>query len=227
MKPIMPSNWKAPRRVLCTLLLGITALWAMPRSARAQLYVSNSNAVGKYNATTGAPINANFITGLGAPVVEFNLFVGGLALSGNNLFVASGGFFGSAARVGKYDATMGVAINANFITGTSGQLALSGDGTALFVVNSGNTPTSTVGKYNATTGAAINANFITGLGAPVGIALSGNNLFVGTISNPLNTVGEYNATTGAAINANFITGSTPPTDSRCRPTALPSSWSTT
>jgi len=70
-KTIITSNWRPLRRALCTLLLGITALWAMPGSARAQvLYVSQVNAgiVGEYDATTGAAINANFITGLNSPV---------------------------------------------------------------------------------------------------------------------------------------------------------------
>src|SRR5271167_4574084 len=106
MKPIMPSNWKVQCRVLCTLLLGIAALWAMPRSAHAQLYVSQvfNGGVGKYNATTGAAINANFITGLSSPK--------GLALSGNHLFVTNV----LSNTIGEYDATTGAAIKANFIT---------------------------------------------------------------------------------------------------------------
>jgi hypothetical protein len=109
MKPIMPFEWKAQRRVLWTLLLGVTALWAMPRSTRAQLYVSDSNGVGEYNATTGAAVNANFITGL------FDSM--GIALSDNNLFVGTGGFALGTGTVGKYNAATGAAINANFITG--------------------------------------------------------------------------------------------------------------
>jgi len=118
--------------------------------------------------------------------------------------------------VGKYDATMGVAINANFITGTNGPLAISADGTALFVTNNANT----VGEYNATTGAAINPNFITGPSGLTGdLAIDGTallvaNTFIMTNITPTGqpytvisgTVGEYNATTGAAINPNFITG---------------------
>ena len=58
----------------------------MPRSAHAQLYVSQLS-------------NGN------EPV--------GLALSGNNLLVAN--YLGTT--VGEYDATTGIALNANFITG--------------------------------------------------------------------------------------------------------------
>jgi hypothetical protein len=215
MKPIMPFKWKAQRRVPWTLLLGVLALWAMPRSAHAQLYASQSttNTVGKYDANTGAAINANFITGLSGPM--------GLALSadGTVLFVAND----SNGSVGEYNAATGAAINANFITGLPGLvgLALSADGTALFAANTfvlGLPHTvgvvNTVGKYNATTGAAINANFITeggGLFGPVlsGIALSGNNLFVELFSpdpSSSSTVIKYDATMGVAINADFITG---------------------
>ena len=68
MKTIITSNWRPLRRAVCTLLLGIAALWAMPRSARAQLYVSQvgqrvTRYLGEYNATTGAVINANLIRG--------------------------------------------------------------------------------------------------------------------------------------------------------------------
>src|SRR5271165_296639 len=45
-------------------------------------------------------------------------FFSGIALSGNNLFVGSVTFF--EGTVIKYDATMGVAINDNFITGLNG-----------------------------------------------------------------------------------------------------------
>ena len=111
----MTSNSRPLRRALCTLLFGIAALWAMPRSARGQLYVSQvfNGGVGKYNATTGAAIHANFITGLSA-------FPVGIALSGNNLFVTN--FFSNT--VGEYNATTGAVINANFITGLSDPCAL-------------------------------------------------------------------------------------------------------
>jgi DNA-binding beta-propeller fold protein YncE len=201
MKTITTSNWRPQCRILWTLLLGITALWAMSRSAHAQLYVSQSatNTVGKYDTTTGAVINANFITGLSGP--------SGLAVSadGTALFVANN----SNGTVGKYNAITGAVINTSFITGLSGPtgLAVSADGTALFVANNSN---GTVSKYNAITGAAINTNFITGLSGPDAFAVSadGTALFVANNSNA--TVGKYNAITGAAINTNFITGLTGP-----------------
>jgi hypothetical protein len=113
------------RHALFTLLLCIATLWVMPRSARAQIYVAQdlgglTPAVGKYNVT-GAPINPSFITG-------FTFLKGptGLALSGNALYVAYGN--GGGSTVGKYDATTGALINANFITGAGGDfLAISGN----------------------------------------------------------------------------------------------------
>jgi hypothetical protein len=69
----------------------------------------NLGTVGEYNSTTGAAINANFITGLNDSM--------GLALSGNNLFVGNGGFSPGSGTVGEYDATTGAPTNANFITG--------------------------------------------------------------------------------------------------------------
>jgi hypothetical protein len=95
MKTIIKSIWRPLCRALCTLLIGIAALLAMPRNARAPvLYVGQSaiNSVGEYNATTGAAINANYITGLNDPA--------GLAVSGNDLFVVNYG----ADTVGEYNA---------------------------------------------------------------------------------------------------------------------------
>ena len=119
MKTIMTSNWRPLRRALCTLLVGIAALWAMPIIARAQLL----DRAGEYNATTGATINANFITGL-----ELS---SGLALSGNNLFVANY----ARGTVGEYNATTGAAINANLIAGLSNLVGLALSGNNLFVAN--------------------------------------------------------------------------------------------
>jgi hypothetical protein len=205
MNTIITSNSRLLRRALCTLLLGIAALWAMPRIAYAQLYVGQGptpgegGTVGEYNVTTGAPINGIFITGLSEPE--------GLALSGNNLFVAQE----DNNTVGEYNATTGAAINASFITGVSIPAGLAVSGNNLFVASQSGTVAGTVAEYNATTGALINANFIIAgfspgstTNGPYALAVSGNNLFVANYES--STVGEYNATTGAAINTSFITG---------------------
>jgi outer membrane protein assembly factor BamB len=114
-----------------------------------------------YNATTGAVINANFITGLSFPT--------GLAVFGKTLFVADL----QDGSVGAYNATTGSTINANFITGLIAPVGLAVSGNTLFVVN--HEFGGAIGKYDATTGAAINATFLTGPGFPFfpfGIAVS-------------------------------------------------------
>jgi hypothetical protein len=143
--------------------------------------------IGKYDGTTGAAINTNFITGLSStPVV--------LALSGNNLFVTVKGpnEIGDS-KVSEYDATTGALINANFIRGLNQRLGLAVFGNNIFVADffSG-----TVGKYNATTGAVINANFM----------VLCNNLFVA--NSIMGIVDQYDATTGALINV-LNTGGSP------------------
>jgi hypothetical protein len=160
-EPIITSIWRPLRRAACTfLLLGITVLWVMPRTARAQLlYVSqyNTATVGVYNASTGATINPSHITGLSAPF--------GLALSGNTLFVSDDG---NNNVIGKYVASTGSPINAAFIPGVGAAfLALSGS--TLYVAGYGGT---TIDRYNASTGAPIGTNpFIGGLDCIYGIAL--------------------------------------------------------
>ena len=63
-----------------------------------------TNTVGEYNVTTGATINASFITGLDGPR--------GLSISGNNLYVSNS----YDNTVGVYDATTGAAVNASLIS---------------------------------------------------------------------------------------------------------------
>src|ERR1700722_15177603 len=101
MKIIHTSNWRPRHRAFCTLLC-VAALWAMPRSAHTQLYVSQvlASAVGEYNATGGA-INTSFIL---LPPGDDPVAI---ALSGNTLFVSN---FGEGT-VGAYNATTGAPIN--------------------------------------------------------------------------------------------------------------------
>src|ERR1700739_4797301 len=174
------SNWRPLLRAFYPFLIAIAALWAMPKNAHAQLYVTevpgdNGGVVDKYDAKTGAAISPSFITGLNDPQW--------LAVKGNTLFVSN--TFSDFPTVGKYDATTGAAINASFITGLNIPVGLAVLGNTLFVVNERN---GTVGKYDATTGAAINASFITGLNGPIGLAVLGNTLFVANAGG--NTVGK-------------------------------------
>jgi len=150
-------------RAFYPLLIAIAALWAMPKNAHAQLYVtqipsppSTIGVVGKYDAKTGAAISPSFITGLNLPA--------GLALLGNTLFVANR----TSGTIGEYDATTGAVIDANFITGLNLPDGLAVLGNKLFVLNNGS---GIVGEYNAKTGDVINASFITGLNEPLGLAV--------------------------------------------------------
>jgi hypothetical protein len=238
------SNWRPTGPGLCTLILTIAMLGAMPISVRAQfiyvslphsntvgeysaagaatnvklittgldrpiwvavsgntLFVANtaSGTIGAYNATTGDPINATFITGVS----------GGLAVSGNTLFVVGGGTSAGAGKIGEYDASTGTVINANLITGLTEPRTVAVSGNTLFVTRKGSGPPGSilpciVSAYNATTGEVIKADFITGLRNPQGLAVSGNNLFVA--DSDRDAISEYDAKTGAVINANFIVG---------------------
>lgn len=187
MKTITTLIGGSLRRALCTLLLCVGALWAMPISALTQIYVSQlaNPGVGEYNASTGAAINANLITELGFP--------DGLAVSGNNLFVAELSGNNNAGSVGEYNASTGAVINPNFIVfpplsaiGNPSALAVSGN--ILYVAGA----SGTIGEYDATTGAPINARLITGPSNPSTIAVSGNMIFA--VYPAFGTIGKYNAT---------------------------------
>src|SRR5215469_1729755 len=193
MKTGMTSNCRLPSRALVSFIIAIATVWAMPKSVRAQLYVTNrpgggNGVVSEYNATTGTGINLRLIT-CSTDEIDF-----GLALLGNMLFVTDQSGF-----VGKYNATTGATVNANFITGLSVPKGIAVLDNTLFVANGGS---GTVGKYDARDGAAIKPRFIMGLKQPEGLVVLGNALFVANFGS--NTVGKYDARNGAAINARFI-----------------------
>jgi hypothetical protein len=126
--------------------------------------------ISEYDATTGALINANFITGLNQPE--------GIAISGNDLFVVNNGDDNNAAgpltngTVGEYDLTTGAAINSALVAGMNQPVAVAVLGNDLFVTsNPYPYGSGTIGEYDAMTGTAINASFITGLDDPQGIAV--------------------------------------------------------
>jgi hypothetical protein len=140
------SDLQSLLRALYASLIAIAALSGMAEPARGQLYVSQLGILttSEYNAATGVAINANLIKRLITPsglavqgntifvanesgwvgkydgtainprfITGMRFFPQGLAVQGNILFVANFGF----GTVGKYNATTGNAINANFITG--------------------------------------------------------------------------------------------------------------
>src|SRR6266481_4150996 len=160
-----------------------------------QLYVSDEAAinVGKYTAS-GTPINPSLISGL---YYEPE----GIAISGNNLFVARfAADQSNLSSIGLYT-TSGATVNASLITGPVGftGIALDGEG-HIFVAND---LTGTIGEYT-TSGATVNASLISGLNGPWGLACDGNgHLFVS--DNWGGDIREY-STSGQVINASLVTG---------------------
>jgi hypothetical protein len=168
---------------------------------------ASNGTVAEYT-TSGALVNASLITGLQSN----NGGVGDLAISGENLFVASGGtlpFQGSVTTVGEYALT-GAPINPALIN-ISGAFAtaLAVSGSNIFVRNSNNAEergVDTIAKYT-TSGELVNPMFITGLTSPYGIAISANDFFVAEVglAGGEGRVGKYNLF-GEPIDPALITG---------------------
>ena len=126
------------------------------------MFVASSNTnslgvinIGEYNATTGATINANFIS---------NLASGGLSNPLLAILIDSGHLFAATytnSTIAEFNATTGMLLTSNFISSSQtlqGPLALATDGNNhLFVVNG---ISDSVGVYDATTGATINSSLI-------------------------------------------------------------------
>lgn len=173
------------------LLLALTALG----TAHAQIFVSNysGNSIGKYDAYTGAAIDASLVTsGVSQPL--------GIAVSNSTLYVA----LHASGTINSYTLA-GATISVPFLTmspsATYQPVSLMLSGTTLYV--GGNN--GVLSTYNiANNGATINASLFSPTFAKVGLALSGSTLY---ISNPdAGTIGTYNTDTGAAMNAAFKTG---------------------
>src|SRR5947209_10520021 len=98
---------------LFAVVATVTAAIAIaPAYAQVLLVVdgTNNSVIREFDATTGASINANFITGLNVAY--------GLAVDDKlRLFVSNGGSGGPSGSVGLYDAVTGNPINAAWVTG--------------------------------------------------------------------------------------------------------------
>src|SRR5208283_1975807 len=179
------------------------------------LLVANgtTNTVSEYT-TAGSAVNISFITGLSVPF--------GLAVNGNNLFVANyGNGEDGTGTVSEYNATTGALINASFITGLSGPygIALANVGVDHFAVSTASTATAGSAFSFTVTAQDINNNTVTSYTGIVqftstdGLAvLPANSTLTdgtGTFSATLNTVGTQTITatdTGTAS----ITGTSDP-----------------
>ena len=184
------------------------AILVMPDVVRGDdiIFVTNNLAgtVGEYT-TSGATVNASLITVL-SPFVGG---IGGIAVSGSNLFISYTG----DNSIREYT-TSGATVNASLITGLpSGPVSIAVSGSKLFVVSY---TAGTIGEYT-TSGATVNAALITGLTpvdqfggphpGPYGIVVSGSDLFV--TNSEAGTIGEY-TTSGATVNASLISGLSAP-----------------
>jgi WD40 repeat protein len=124
------------------------------------------DAIGQYNAQTGATMNFTFITLLSTyPAAT-------MCLAGSNLYVTYFSTQGTGGTVSEFDAATGTAINTSLISG----LPYTPAG---IVVSSSNvlylSEAATVSEYNATNGVAINLDFINlnGVGGPQALLLQG------------------------------------------------------
>jgi len=151
-------------------------------------YVLDDNlGIVKQYDSTGALLDANFITGLISPTSMAFDSAGNLYIPEFNLGI-----------VKQYDST-GALLDANFITGSGLSFSIAIDSAGNIYVSTG----TTVRKYDST-GALLDANFATGLSLAISIALdSAGNLYVADFI--LGTVRQYDST-GALLDANFITG---------------------
>lgn len=147
------------------------------------LFVTTSGTVGSYNATTGAPINGSLVTGLSTNTSTVSTFIADLTVAGSSLFVATQtynivGSTSTAAgfKIGKYDATTGLATNASLIT-LGGTTTISDTallGNRLYVDYFDGT-NQQLAVYDATTGASI---------TPSLIAAPGNAIAIGPVPEP-------------------------------------------
>lgn len=158
---------------------------------------SGGSTIGTYNATTGAVINANFITGLSG--------VSQLSYANNVIYTSSYG----GGVINTYNATTGALITNNFISISSptGKRII---GSTLYTTVYGGGRIST---YNSSTGALINSNYITGLASPSDLTINTANNYLYVVNAGTSSVGVYNASdssTATTINTSFITGLSSP-----------------
>jgi WD40 repeat protein len=171
-------------------ITGLNTPNAMVISGNDLLIANGGGSVGKYNAKTGAAISQSFITG-----TDFTPC--GLALSGEDLYVASSG----EGTVGKYSVVSGKAINASLITGLPSGVLVFGVGVSGGSIYVALTTENSLAKY---TGAGTLTGTVS-ISAPYGLAFSPGTVFVGTVASD-GGIGTYKATTGKPLKPDLITG---------------------
>jgi hypothetical protein len=165
--------------------------------------------IGKYNAFTGATINAALVKITGDIINGMNLTPGApntLAVSGNHLLVSAEG---TTHGLRVYDTTTGEPVANRFLQYLNNARCLYTSGPWLYMAVGAQAPTGTIFKLDPETGKSpfgvpglpFPRPMIGRLDYPTRLAVSGDSLF---ISGAGTAVGKYNATTGDAINATFI-----------------------
>lgn len=163
------------------------AVLAAGYSAQATVLVTNINAgtVGLYNDSTGATINASFITGLSSPY--------GITHDSTSIFVSSS----NTGIISKYDLATGTSTASSFISGLTGLTGLQAHNGILYVATSAGT----ISTYDAVTGTQIQASLLS-VGGIRFFEIYNNQLYVPDFAN--NVIGIYGLD-GSTIDADFAT----------------------
>ena len=250
MKTIITSNWRPLRRALCTLLLGIAALWAMPRSVASSITFTLQGTASGTLVNNGAPVSFSNAPYSFSIVTDTSL----ISTSGSNPpggtfyytpFVSggSGGTVSIDGVTGTWSNGVGVynyvypstdpsSESISFTEQISNGLFFFTFGSNASLLNYalqsaiGPLPLSSEGVnfYDYAVTTSFGSFTLTSLSSETFTATTTPIPFY-VAQYSTNSAGEYDAITGAVINANFITGLNGPSDSRCRATT--SSWRTT
>ncbi|MGD0261293.1 MAG: hypothetical protein ABSD29_15885 [Verrucomicrobiota bacterium] len=185
-------------KAILATLFGFALL--APAAHAQTLYVTQSNQISAFDATTGAVINLPLITGLDSAVA--------VAIAGTDLLAVyfKPGGSPTNSNIGLFTSS-GAAVQTPLISGLDGAFSAAVSGGNIYVVNAVN---ATVGEYT-TSGAPVNASLIrataaTGVtGTSGGLAVLGNHLFLGVVVYSVNGwINEYDATTGGLLTNLFI-----------------------
>jgi hypothetical protein len=164
---------------------GLTGVQGIYVDNSNNLYTCNGslNTVGKYNATTGVPINGNFITGISNPTA----ITGDLS---NNLYIGPW-----STGINKYNLSNGSLITSNFISSVF-LPSISIYNGIIYLSQNYN-----INTYNLS-GTSINTSFITTPSYTRQSCILNGNLFFGDSDG---TIRKYNISSGTAISIFTIT----------------------
>jgi hypothetical protein len=177
--------------ILYPILTAVVVSLIASSTVRAQIFVTEDNAIGEYDAITGAALNPPVITADDPWAITE---------SAGQLFVAD---FGTAT-ISSYS-TSGTLINPALTQHSNLPLdGVAASGTDLFTVTYNNEilGNGTIGEYTSA-GVTVDAPLVSGLTDPEGIAASGGFLYVTDYTD--GTVSKY-TTSGVLVNPTLISG---------------------